>query len=503
MGVIVVGAGPTGLLLAGDLARDGIPVTVLERRTEESNLTRAFALHARSLELLDMRGLADGLVAGGSPVPEVRITLDDGGTAALDMRHPESRFPFVLVLAQARTEAALLRRARDLGVEIVHGAEVDRIAQGAASVTVGTAGGAEYTADYAVGCDGAHSSVRRLIGAEFAGRSYPTRILLADVRLDRSLPRAILPVLGRDGVALLPPYGDGWYRAIVWDRRTQDVPDDAPLTIGDLRDSLIRIAGSALGLAEMGWSTRFLSERRQADRYREGRVLLAGDAAHVHSPVGGMGMSTGLQDAANLSWRLTAQLRGWAPPWLLDSYETERHPVGRTALRLTDALNTLVNGPAAIRAVRPRLVPRMLSVPGVARGIRRTMSSLGVHYPAPPGVEETPSIGRRVPDLPLSGDGVPERLYELARSGRFVLVDASPAGAAAPAAAAWSDRVDAVRTGPLGLSTMDTLLIRPDGYLAWSAADPDAHAVRAALRAWTGAPADAVGPAADGAGPAL
>jgi 2-polyprenyl-6-methoxyphenol hydroxylase-like FAD-dependent oxidoreductase len=482
--VLIVGAGPTGLMLAGDLAAAGVPVKILERRAEESNLTRAFALHARSLELLDMRGLADELVPQGFPLPEVRAHLGRRDIV-FDIRHPDSRFPYTLVVRQARTEALLEKRARGLGVEIVHGAEVTGLRQDADGVTVTVNGGREERAAYVVGCDGAHSTVRRLLGVPFSGRTYDTRILLADARFERDLPRAVNPFVGRDGVVLLPPYGDGWYRATIWDRTRQGVPLDEPVDIEEVRDSVRRIAGDDLDLAELGWSTRFLSERRQARRYRVGRVFLAGDAAHVHSPLGAMGMSTGIQDAANLSWKLTAAVRGWAPAWLLDSYHTERHPAGRTALRFTDLLMRLAVAPAPVRLLRNLIAPALMSRPRISNAVRLILSGLGIAYDVPAGTLRSPGAGARVPDRPLVVDGNPTRLYELMRDGRFLLVDTG-GGIASDAAAPWRDRVTAVRaTGTLpGSATV--MLVRPDGYLAWSG---DAAQVRTVLTQWCGAPA--------------
>ncbi|MDP4505338.1 FAD-dependent oxidoreductase [Nonomuraea turcica] len=478
MSVIIVGAGPTGLALAGDLAAAGVPVKILERRAEESNLTRAFAVHARTLELLDMRGLADGLVAQGIQVPQVRVHLK-GAELAFNMCHPDSRFPYVLILRQARTEAALEERARDLGVEIVRGAEVTGLAQDADGVTLALCTGGSERADYVVGCDGAHSAVRRLLGVGFSGKSYDTRILLADVLLKRQLPLAVNPFIGDDGAVLLPPYGDGWFRATIWDRTGQNIPIDQPVDIEEVRDSLLRIAGDDLGLAEMSWSTRFLSERRQARTYRVGRVFLAGDAAHVHSPLGAMGMSTGIQDAANLSWKLAAAHQGWAPPWLLDTYQSERHPVGRTVLRLTDLLRRLADAPAPIRLLRPYIAPAIINHPKISEKARLTLSGLGIHYPTPDGTLASPMAGHRLPDLRL-GTG---RLYERMR-GRFVLLDATTTH---EAAGPWHDRIDVLTAdSPIPYGEATTLLIRPDGYLAWTATHPNLQQMRLALRQWCG-----------------
>lgn len=490
MGVIVVGAGPTGLMLAGDLAEAGVEVTVLEKRAEESNLTRAFALHARTLELFDMRGIADEIVGQGFRVPEVRATMG-GREAVLDMRHPESRFPYVLTVQQARTEALLQRRAERLGVRIQRGAEVTGLDQDEAGVTLTVrTGEGERTAHaaHAVGTDGAHSTVRARSGAGFSGRSYDTHIILADVRLDQDLPRAVNPFMGSDGVALLPPYGDGWFRATVWDRTRQAVPLDRPVTPDELNDSLGRITGGQLSVAETRWSTRFLSERRQADRYRVGRVLLAGDAAHVHSPLGAMGMNTGIQDAANLAWKLVAVEQGWAPPWLLDTYEDERHPVGRATLRLTDLILRLAVAPAPIRAIRPHVVPRLLRNRQVSAGVRRLISGLGVRYGRPAQVTDTVAVGRRVADLPLVSEGEHTRLYELADPTRFTLLDTTPQGEPAGTAEPWADRVRALRVRGELPGGADVLLVRPDGYAAWSGERPRADQVRTALTEWTGAP---------------
>ncbi|MEU6715234.1 FAD-dependent monooxygenase [Nonomuraea sp. NPDC046802] len=311
--VIVVGAGPTGLMLATELAMRGITCRVLEQRAHESNLTRAFGVHARTLELLDMRDLAGPLLDQGIKVEEIRPTF--GPTSIrLSMRHPESRYPFVLIVPQARTEALLAEHARDLGVEIVRGATVTGVRQDGSVTIEGPGGRRTERAQFVIGCDGAHSQVRQSLGVGFSGATYSTNILLADLRLADPDERAVRTFVGRDGVVLMPPFGDGWVRAVVWDRRRENVPLDEPLGIEEVGESLSRLAGRDLGVREMRWSTRFRSERRQADAYRKGRVFLAGDAAHIHSPLGALGMNTGLQDAMNLGWKLAAPCRATRRP---------------------------------------------------------------------------------------------------------------------------------------------------------------------------------------------
>jgi 2-polyprenyl-6-methoxyphenol hydroxylase-like FAD-dependent oxidoreductase len=488
--VLIVGAGPTGLALASELALAGVHCRVLERRATDSNLTRAFGVHARTLELLDMRGEADALIPQGVQVPEVQPKIGRR-PLRLSLRHPDSRFPYVLIVAQARTESLLAQRAKRLGVEVVPGSEVVDLQQDDSGVDVvvdGPEGRRTERADFVVGCDGAHSAVRRLVKVGFAGRSYDIHIMLADVRLADDLPTAIGATIGKSGIVLLPPFGDGWYRAVVWDRDREDVALDEPLGIEEVRQSLRSIAGTDFGLAEMRWSTRFLSERRQAERYRVGRVFLAGDAAHVHSPLGALGMNTGIQDAMNLGWKLAAALHGWAPDWLLDSYQTERHPVGRQALLVTDLLQRVTLAPGPVRALRPVVARIAFSLPLVRRFLRRRVSGLSIAYRPPGRRPEHPWIGRRVPDVQLADS----RLYEHMREGTFVLLDRTSDGRFADEVD--NDRVRTVRAphadaaaGPVNKQWPVALLIRPDGYVAWatSRADPPGT-VRAAIERWCG-----------------
>ncbi|BAJ29757.1 MULTISPECIES: FAD-dependent monooxygenase [Kitasatospora] len=482
--VLVVGAGPTGLLLAGDLAAAGLRVTVLEKRAEESGLTRAFAVHARSLELLDARGLADELIATGRAVPSLRLF----GRIRVDLANLPTRFPFVLVTPQYNTERVLRERAVKAGADLRRGAEVTGLRQDAGGVvlTARTADGErEFRARYAVGADGAHSAVRDLLGIPFPGESVVRSVMLADVRLADEPEEPLTAGAGEAGFAFLAPFGDGWYRAIGWSREDQAADSD-PVVLGELADLLREVTGRDLGVGEARWTSRFHSDERQAASYRSGRVFLAGDAAHCHSPAGGQGLNTGLQDAANLGWKLVAAVRGWAPDALLDTYQTERHPVGRAVLRSSGALVRLALGRhAPTRALRSALGAAGGHLGPLAELGAKQVSGIGYAYPAEKGAH--PLVGRRVPDLRLAVDvpGGPARLHEALRSGKAVLVSNDELSVAD----SWAERVvTAAPADPHGKLRDTVLLVRPDGHAAWACADPTRGELRAALSQWLGRP---------------
>ncbi|MFE9611468.1 FAD-dependent oxidoreductase [Streptomyces sp. NPDC006012] len=476
--VLVVGAGPTGLLLAGDLARSGARVALCERREHASDLSRAFSLHARTLEQLDARGLADGLLRIGTPTRALRPF----GRLSIDFSRLRTRFPFILTIPQWQVERALLHRTEEAGATILRGARVTGLRQDPDGVDVDVrhADGTTATlrARYVVGADGARSTVRQSLGMPFPGKSAIRSVMLADVLLDRAPDDIFNFSSNAEGFTFFAPFGDGWYRIIAWDRREQ-VADDAPITLEDVRDITRRTIGDDLGMHEPRWLSRFHSDERQVPHYRQGRVFLAGDAAHVHSPAGGMGMNTGIQDAANLGWKLAAVLHGRAGDALLDSYHTERHPVGRMVLRVSHALLTAVTtGSPLIRALRAALATVAHQLAVVEARAARGISGIGISYRAPR--RSHPLVGRRVPDLRLAGK--PDRLYEALREGKFVLVGRAAAAVAAP----WAERV--VTACPAA-GLRPTLLVRPDGYAAWAAEDPDPAEVRRALTRWLG-PAD-------------
>ncbi|WP_035738576.1 FAD-dependent monooxygenase [Glycomyces arizonensis] len=458
--VIVVGAGPTGLLLAGDLAEAGVEVVLLEKRAAElSNLSRAFAVHARTLETFDARGLADQVLAqGGARMGSVSLF----GRATLHLSELESRFPYLLVAPQYHVEAVLRERAIEAGAEIRYDTEVTGVVQDGASVTVTTSQG-EVTGAYLVGTDGVHSAVRQAIGMPYPGEAVLRSLILADVKLDEP-PEHNPAIQGAHGAfGFVADFDDGYWRVVAWNHDNQQ-PDDAPVDLDELSEVTRRCFGTDFGMHSPRWISRFHSDERQVPNYRDGRVFLAGDAAHCHSPAGGQGMNTGLQDAANLSWKLAAVLRG-APDKLLDTYQDERHPVGEAVLKFSGAL-------VRFASTRSRVV-EVLGEAGAALGMRvkpiahraiGMISGIGIHY----GHDKT--VGRRAADIGLK-DG--SRLYEALRGGRFVILDSSVEDDRAVAAASAE---------PDGLARV----VRPDGYIGWAGEDApeavaaylDAHAGR-------------------------
>ncbi|MER6009827.1 FAD-dependent monooxygenase [Streptomyces bluensis] len=485
--VIVVGAGPTGLLLAGDLAAAGVPVTLVEKRPHRiSNLSRAFAVHARSLEQLDARGLADELEARGWTLDRIRLF----GRLTVRLDTLPSRFNHVLVIPQYEVEKVLERRAVEAGVRFRYDTEVTGVRQSGDSVTVEVRGPRgegepeELTAAYVVGADGHRSAVREAIGLPFPGRSAIRSLVLADVRLDEEPETLLTGGAVGDAFAFLAPFGDGYHRVVGW-LRGRDVPDSEPLELDEVREITRLALGRDYGMRDARWMSRFRSDERQAPAYRVGRVFLAGDAAHVHSPAGGQGMNTGLQDAANLGWKLAAVLGGHADPALLDTYQAERHPVGRSVLRSSGGIIRLAMAKypwtLAFRSALTMFLSRVGPVRARAIG---QVTGIGYKYGAPRGAHRL--VGTRVPDVALRSG----RLHEAMRGGRFVLITPRTSARSSPLPSGLhtaGDRKDRLTVEEWASNRRTTVLVRPDGYVAWAAEDADGPAVEAALTAAVGA----------------
>ncbi|MGH3738476.1 MAG: FAD-dependent oxidoreductase [Micromonosporaceae bacterium] len=466
--VIVVGAGPTGLLLAADLAEAGVNVTIVEKRNSgQSNLTRAFGVHARTMEAFDARGLIDQLLADTvCRVP--RISLFDHVT--VDFRQLPTRYNWMLITPQYNVERILLDRTHRLGVPIRYDTEVTGLRQDRCGVDVDVRSLAHGTtqtlhASYVVGCDGIRSTVRALADLPFPGHEFLRSMMLADVRLPAPPPGDLsihVKAHTTRGFAAVVPYGeDDWWRIVCWHRDHAD--DAAAPTLEQVADVVAEAHGTDYGMREPRWLSRFAADERQVPTYRHGRVFVAGDAAHQHSPAGAQGMNVGLQDAAALAWRLTAVLRG-APEDLLDGYHTERHPVGRRVIRSAGGIIRAAIGHTVLRDP----IRAALRLPPVADSVSRQLAGTNIRYPRPPGAHHL--VGTHAPDTPLHGGG---RLHQALRTRRHVLATRPPVRFDG-----WHDRVSIVSHAEAGQPSM---LVRPDGYVAWASDTTDPAHLAATL----------------------
>lgn len=475
---LVVGAGPTGLTAAGDLARAGRSVTVLERRPAVNPSSRAFATMARTLEVLDARGLADELLAHSHRAPGV--TLFAG--ARLDLSHLDSDYPFAMITPQSEIDRALEGYAVAQGADIRRGLEVIALDQDADGVTV-TARPQDsddprdqvsWRAHYVIGADGAHSTVRALVGADFPGKTVLSSVVLADIKLGSPPPGGGLTVGStRELFGFLAPYDrhdeDGsWYRTMVWDRNHQ-VPDSEPVDPAEIVTVLRAALKADFDVLEISWNSRFHCEERQVTQYRHGRVFLAGDAAHVHSPMGGQGMNTGIQDAANLAWKIDAVLGG-AEESVLDTYHDERHPIGKRVLLQSGLMmRGVILHPLPAVWLRNLLAPKLLRIARVRDAIAGSFAGTTLRYGSPRAL-----VGTRATQIPLAEC----RLTELQRSGGFVFVREQGACAVDAAGLLQAERTD---DGP-------AVLVRPDGYVAWAGDSADRTAWSAAVTHWAPVP---------------
>ncbi len=485
--VIVAGGGPTGLMLAGELSLAGVDVAIVERRRHQDLVgSRAGGLHSRTIEVLDQRGIADrflslGQVAQVAGFSQIRLDISDFPT----------RHPYGLALWQSHIERVLADWVDELGVSIYREHEVTGVAQDGAGVDVQLSGHRSLRAEYVVGCDGGRSAVRKSVGIDFPGWDPTMSYLLAEVVL--GCEPGLTPEWGirHDalGVHSMSQEDEGGpVRIMVTEEHINS--DDGP-TLADLSAALVAVYGTDYGIHSPRWISRSTDMTRQAAVYRDRRVLLAGDAAHIHHPIGGQGLNTGVQDAVNLGWKLAHVVKGSTPERLLDSYHAERHPVAARVLRNTMAQMALLRSDDRTKALRD-IVSDLLSMEEPHRRFAGMMSGLDIHYDDLG--DGHPLVGRRMPDLNVVVNDGPIRIFTLLHPGRGVLLNFDESGSLDTAA--WSDRVqrvDAKYAGEWKLPVLGivaapaAVLVRPDGYVAWVGDESDA-ALTGALIRWFGPP---------------
>ena len=471
--VIIAGGGPTGMMLASELRLHGLQVLVLEKAAEPTRQVRSLGLHVRSIEIMDQRGLLERFLAHGRQYPL-------GGFVGISKPAPDrmdTAHAYILGIPQTTTDRLLAERAAELGTEIRRSTELVGLSQDEQGVTAELADGTLLRSRYLVGCDGGRSTVRRLLGVGFPGEPATIEWLLAEVEVAAppETLNAARAEVGTSHVLFGPaPHEEGVYRFVV---RTEKVAEDraAAPTLEDFKQRLRELAGTDFGVHSARYVSRFGNATRLAERYRVGRVLLAGDAAHIHPPTGGQGLNLGVQDAFNLGWKLAAEVGGWAPEGLVDSYATERHPVAADVLDNTRAQAELLSPEPGPRAVR-RLLSELMEFDEVHRYLLEKVTAIGVRYDFGEGHE---LLGRRLRDVGLNRG----RLYELMRGGRGLLLDQT----GRLSVAGWADRVDHVVDVSEELD-VPAVLLRPDGHVAWAGED-QADLVSQVSR-WFGVPHD-------------
>lgn len=490
--VAIVGGGPVGMLLARELAVHKVRTTVLEQLPEPTGESKAGTLHARTAQTLHRRGLLDAVQPGihkarhhQGPVP-----FHFGGMFELDLSAVVDEGPAMVGSPQAYAEQVFARHASDLGAMIQRDGEVVGVDEhhDHVALTVSDSAGTSrtLTVGWVVGCDGARSTVRTLSGIRFLGTPATVGALMGEVEL---LDPCAAPAgwhRNERGWTLiwLNPYGRS--RVSSYDFRGPHADRRAPVTLEELRGEVERITGRPVPMANPRWLTRFSDAALQAERYRSGRVLLAGDAAHVHFPAGGQGLNTGLQDVVNLGWKLAAQVNGWAPPGLLDSYHDERHPVAARVLNNMRAQVALMNPDPRTDALRD-LFTELMHMPQVNAYLSGMISGTSIQYAT--GLPDNGLNGRLAPDLPIKTRAGTTRIAELLHAGRPLLIDLADRADLPAAAGPWASRITVI-SGASERPPAEALLVRPDGYTAWSATGTadDVRTLTTALHTWFGAP---------------
>lgn len=471
--VIIAGCGPTGAMLAAELRLHDVRVLVLEKETEPKSFVRIVGLHIRSIELMAMRGLLERVLEHGRQRPAGGFFAAIGKPAPKDL---DSAHAYLLGIPQPVIERLLEEHAIELGAQVRRGCAVVSFEQDDEGVTVELADGEQLRSRYLVGCDGGRSTVRKLLGVGFPGEPSRTETLMGEMEVgvpQEEIAAKVTEVGETHRPFWLRPFGGGVHSVVV---PAGGVRDRAkPPTLEDFKQALRTIAGTDFGVHSPRWLSRFGDTTRLAERYRVGRVLLAGDAAHIHPPIGGQGLNLGVQDAFNLGWKLAAQIRGWAPEPLLDTYQAERHPVAEDVLDNTRAQTELLSAEPGPRAVR-RLLTELMDFDEVNRHLIEKITAIGIRYDFGAGPD---LLGRRLRDIDVKQG----HLYGLLHRGRGLLLDRTER----LTVGGWSDRVDYL-ADPTAALDVPCVLLRPDGHVAWVGDDQqdlDDH-----LSRWFGRPAD-------------
>jgi 2-polyprenyl-6-methoxyphenol hydroxylase-like FAD-dependent oxidoreductase len=497
--IVIAGAGPTGLLLAAELALRGMRAVVLERNTVRPDFVRAFNLGPRSLELLDRRGIVERFLAEGKQVSETSFA---GLGTPLDLTCLETDHPYVLGIPQTRTEALLEMHALELGVEIRRGHEVVDLTQDDKSVCaeVSVQANPESTSasryrlctNYLVGCDGGRSTIRKRAGIAFPGRPATRWALLGDVALEDPTTLALgKHETPRGSVFVIPRPG---YVRIITAELTRPDDRDVPVTLEEFAHAVRHVLGRDVALTQPRWLTRFGDAARVAEHFRLGRVFLAGDAAHIHPPAGSQGINVGLQDAFNLGWKLAAELRGWAPPALLDSYHVERHAAAERVLMHTRAQTELGQSDERIAPVRA-LLQSLTQGDSARRALAELVTGFDTRYHA--GSSDASNadrtlLGKLAPNVTFVAGGARSSIAQRMRTGRALLFTRGERTDLSDVIAARRDRLEHVRVPPDQptsgwLTNVDTALVRPDGHIAWmSPSHDDGAALHEVIKQWLG-----------------
>ena len=478
--VVVAGCGPTGMMLAAELALAGVDVVVVERRSNQDlDGSRAGGLHSRTVELLDQRGVAERFISEG----KIHLTMPYS-LVPLEFSELPSRHNYVLGLWQRHIERILAGWIDELGVRILRGCEVVGFAQDDDGVDVELSDGNSLRAEYLVGCDGGRSVVRKAAGIDFTGLDPSTSWLIAEVEMDRE-PESGLRRDSRGTHGIGRTEEGGPIRIVLTEKELQRGSEPS---MEELRQALVEVYGTDYGLRSAHWISRFTDMTRQAESYRKGRVLLAGDAAHIHPPQGGQGLNTGVQDAMNLGWKLAQVVKKTSPESLLDTYHAERHPVGARVLRNTIAQVVLSNPGDRHQALRG-MITELVGLDQPRRRFAEMLSGLDIHYDLGDG---HPLLGRRMPDLDLDTADGPMRVFTLLHQARPVLINFGKPWHFD--LSSWADRiqwVDATYDGVWQLPVLgeiaapSAVLIRPDGHVAW-AGDSTYAGFSDALVTWLG-----------------